>query len=128
MSNKKVTLNQVFKDIIWPRKNILLVGLLLIIISRAASLVLPYSTGIIIDDIVVNKDMELMKYFLIAVLISITIQAITSFYLTKLLSVEAQNLISKLRVEVLKKILSLPINYFDNNKSFFCQSLLEYNF
>ncbi len=117
MSNKKVTLNQVFKDIIWPRKNILLVGLLLIIISRAASLVLPYSTGIIIDDIVVNKDMELMKYFLIAVLISITIQAITSFYLTKLLSVEAQNLISKLRVEVQKKILSLPINYFDNNKS-----------
>jgi subfamily B ATP-binding cassette protein MsbA len=83
MSNKKVTLKQVFKDIIWPRRNILFVGLLLIFISRAASLVLPYSTGIIIDDIVANKDMELMKYFLIAVLISITIQAITSFYLTK---------------------------------------------
>jgi len=117
MSKKKVTLKQVFKDIIWPRKNILLVGLLLIFISRAASLVLPYSTGIIIDDIVANKDMDLMKYFLIAVLISITIQAITSFYLTKLLSVEAQHLISQLRVQVQKKLLSLPINYFDNNKS-----------
>jgi ABC-type multidrug transport system fused ATPase/permease subunit len=117
MSNKKVTLKQVFKDIIWPRKNILLVGLLLIFISRAASLVLPYSTGIIIDDIVANKDMDLMKYFLLAVLISITIQAITSFYLTKLLSVEAQHLISQLRVQVQRKLLSLPINYFDNNKS-----------
>lgn len=117
MSNKKVTLKQVFKDIIWPRKNILFVGLLLIFISRAASLVLPYSTGIIIDDIVANKDMDLMKYFLIAVLISITIQAVTSFYLTKLLSVEAQHLISQLRVQVQKKLLSLPINYFDNNKS-----------
>ncbi len=117
MSKKKVTLNQVFKDIIWPRRNILLVGLLLIFISRAASLVLPYSTGIIIDDIVADKDMDLMKYFLIAVLISITIQAITSFYLTKLLSVEAQHLISQLRVQVQKKLLSLPINYFDNNKS-----------
>lgn len=117
MSNKKVTLKQVFKDIIWPRKNILLLGLLLIFISRAASLVLPYSTGIIIDDIVANKDMDLMKYFLIAVLIAITIQAITSFYLTKLLSVEAQHLISQLRVQVQKKLLSLPINYFDNNKS-----------
>lgn len=117
MSNKKVTLKQVFKDIIWPRKNILFVGLLLIFISRAASLVLPYSTGIIIDDIVAKKDMELMKYFLLAVLISITIQAITSFYLTKLLSVEAQHLISQLRVQVQRKLLSLPINYFDNNKS-----------
>lgn len=117
MSNKKVTLKQVFKDIIWPRRNILFVGLLLIFISRAASLVLPYSTGIIIDDIVANKDMELMKYFLVAVLISITIQAITSFYLTKLLSVEAQHLISQLRVQVQRKLLSLPINYFDNNKS-----------
>ncbi len=117
MSNKKITLKQVFKDIIWPRRKILLVGLLLIFISRAASLVLPYSTGIIIDDIVGNKDLDLMYYFLIAVLIAITIQAITSFWLTKLLSVEAQHLISQLRVEVQKKILSLPVNYFDNNKS-----------
>lgn len=117
MSKKKVTLGQVFKDIIWPRKNILLLGLLLIVISRAASLVLPYSTGIIIDEIVANKDMDLMKFFLVAVLVSIIIQAVTSFYLTKLLSVEAQNLISKLRVEVQRKVLSLPINYFDNNKS-----------
>lgn len=117
MIKKKVTLKQVFKDIIWPRRNILLVGLLLIVISRAASLVLPYSTGIIIDKIVINKDVDLLKYFLVAVLIAITIQAVTSFYLTKLLSVEAQNLISKLRVEVQRKVLSLPINYFDNNKS-----------
>lgn len=117
MSKKKVTLGQVFKDIIWPRRNILLLGLLLIVISRAASLVLPYSTGIIIDEIVAQKDMDLMKFFLIAVLVSIIIQAVTSFYLTKLLSVEAQHLISKLRVEVQRKVLSLPINYFDNNKS-----------
>jgi subfamily B ATP-binding cassette protein MsbA len=33
------------------------------------------------------------------------------------LSVEAQHLISQLRVQVQRKLLSLPINYFDNNKS-----------
>ena len=48
---------------------------------------------------------------------AIFIQAITSFVLTRLLSVEAQLLISKLRAKVQKKILSLPISYFDNNKS-----------
>ena len=48
---------------------------------------------------------------------AILIQAVTSFALTRVLSVEAQLLISKLRAKVQKKVLSLPISYFDNNKS-----------
>jgi len=117
MSKNKVTLKQVFKDIIWPRKKILLVGLILIVISRGAGFVLPYSSKVLLDEIVPQKNYDLLWFVLGAVLISLTIQAITSFWLTKLLSVEAQNLISKLRVQVQKKILSLPISYFDNNKS-----------
>ncbi len=48
---------------------------------------------------------------------ALLIQAITSFSLTRLLSVEAQHLISLLRAKVQKKLLKLPINFFDNNKS-----------
>ena len=48
---------------------------------------------------------------------AILVQALTSFSLTRLLSVEAQLLISKLRAKVQKKVLSFPISYFDNNKS-----------
>jgi subfamily B ATP-binding cassette protein MsbA len=48
---------------------------------------------------------------------AIFVQAVTSFALTRLLSVEAQLLISKLRAKVQKKVLSFPISYFDNNKS-----------
>jgi ABC-type bacteriocin/lantibiotic exporter with double-glycine peptidase domain len=117
MSKKKVTLKQVFKDIIWPRKNILFVGLILIVISRAAGLVLPYSTKMLLDDIIPNDNYSLLKIFLAAVMVALTVQAITSFWLTKLLSVEAQHLISQLRVQVQKKILTLPVSYFDNNKS-----------
>jgi subfamily B ATP-binding cassette protein MsbA len=54
---------------------------------------------------------------LLIVVAAIVLQSVTSFLLTKLLSVEAQYLISKLRVQVQKQILSLPISYFDNNKS-----------
>lgn len=117
MSKKKISLKQVFKDIIWPRKKILAVGLLLIVISRGASLVLPYSTQVLIDEIVPLKDFYLMKIILGAVIISLGIQAISSFWLTKLLSVEAQHLISELRVKVQKKVLTLPVSFFDNNKS-----------
>ena len=48
---------------------------------------------------------------------AIVIQAITSFALTRLLSVEAQHLIAQLRVKVQQKVLSLPVNFFDNSKS-----------
>lgn len=117
MSKGKVTIGSVFKTIIWPRKNLLLVGLLLIIISRLASLVLPGASKYLIDDVIVNNDFEKLKWIIIAVASAIVVQAITSFLLTRLLSVEAQHLIAELRVQVQKKVIGLPVNFFDNAKS-----------
>jgi len=113
----KVTLAQAFKTFIWPRKKIILLGLFLIILSRLSGLVLPGASKYLMDDVIANKNIHLLKILLIVVAGAIIIQAITSFLLTRLLSVEAQLLISKLRVQVQKQILSLPIAYFDNNKS-----------
>ncbi|MGB4845965.1 MAG: ABC transporter ATP-binding protein [Ferruginibacter sp.] len=116
-SKHKVTLAQAFKEFIWPRRKIVFAGLLLIVISRLASLVLPGASKYLMDDVIVNKDMHMLKILLAVVAASIIVQAVTSYLLTKLLSVEAQHLISLLRIKVQKKILSLPISYFDNNKS-----------
>lgn len=117
MSKTKVTISQVFKNIIWPRKNLVFLGLILIIISRLASLVTPWASKYLMDDVIVNGDIEMLKTLILYIVIAIVVQAITSFSLTRLLSVEAQHLISKLRVQVQQKILSLPINFFDNHKS-----------
>jgi len=116
-SKSKVTIGHVFKTIIWPRKNILLVGLVLIIISRLASLVLPGASKFLMDDVIADGNIEMLKILLIVVGASIIVQAITSFLLTKILSVEAQRLIAILRAKVQKQILKLPIRFFDNNKS-----------
>jgi len=117
MSKAKVTIGQVFKTIVWPRRNILLVGLFLIIISRLAGLVLPGATQYLMDDVIAKGDLETMKLVLLAVAGSIAVQAVTSYALTQLLSVEAQHLISVLRTQVGKQVLRLPIRFFDNNKS-----------
>ncbi len=113
----KVTAAQAFREFIWPRRKIVLIGLLLIVISRLASLVLPGASKYLIDEVIVKKDMYMLQILLAIVSGSIVVQAITSYLLTKLLSVEAQHLISQLRIKVQKKILSLPISFFDNNKS-----------
>ena len=112
-----VTLAQAFKEFIWPRRKVVLIGLLLIVISRLASLVLPGASKYLIDEVIVKKDLRMLKILIAVVAASILVQAVTSYLLTKLLSVEAQHLISQLRIKVQKKILSLPISYFDNNKS-----------
>jgi subfamily B ATP-binding cassette protein MsbA len=117
MSNKRVSFKWAFREFIWPRRIILLGGLLLIIIRSLAGLVLPYASKSLIDDIIPSKDMASLKTLLIFVSSAILIQAITSFSLTRLLSVEAQHLISLLRARVQRKLMTLPIRFFDNNKS-----------
>ena len=117
MEKKKVTVIQAFKEFIWPRKGIVFVGLILIVISRLASLVLPLKSKELLDEIIPNQDMDALIAMVMLVAGAILIQATTSFALTRLLSVEAQLLISKLRAKVQKQVLSLPISYFDNNKS-----------
>lgn len=117
MADKKVSILKAFKTIIWPRRNLVFIGLLLIVISKAASFVTPIATKYVIDDAFANKDVDLLKYLVGAIMIAITIQAATSFLLTYILSVQAQFLISELRAQVQKQVLSLPIRFFDNTKS-----------
>ena len=117
MADKKVSILKAFKTIIWPRRNLVFIGLLLIVISKAASFVAPLSLEYFLDDIIPNKDLELLKLLVGVVILAITVQALTSFLLTKILSVQAQFLISELRAQVQKKVLSLPIRFFDNTKS-----------
>lgn len=118
-TNKKnnVTMASAFKTIIWPRRNLVFVGLLLIVIGRLAGFVLPLKSKELLDSIIPNKDLQGLYNMLWMVGIALLFQAVTSFLLTRILSVQAQYLISELRAQVQKKILSLPISFFDNNKS-----------
>jgi len=113
----KVTMAKAFKTIIWPRRNLVFIGLVLIILSRLASLVLPWQSKVLLDDVIPNKDFNQLKELLLIVGVAILVQATTSFLLTRILSVQAQFLISELRAQVQKKVLSLPISFFDNTKS-----------
>lgn len=112
-----MSVRQAFKEFIWPRRGIVFIGLILIIISRLASLVLPLKSKELLDEIIPSQDKQSLLTMVLLVTAAILIQALSSFALTRLLSVEAQLLISKLRAKVQKQVLSLPISYFDQNKS-----------
>ena len=113
----KVTMTQAFKTIIWPRRNLVFIGLILIVIKSLSGLVLPWQSKVLLDEVVPSKDPSQLYTLIAIVLIAILLQAVTSFLLTRILSVQAQYLISELRAQVQKKVLSLPISFFDNTKS-----------
>lgn len=114
---RRVTMRQVFTTIIWPRKNQLFLGLFLIIISRLSGLVLPGASKYLIDEVIPSNDLTLLGWLIFAVVGAIVIQSVTSYSLTQILSVEAQNLIAKLRSQVQQHIIKLPIRFFDNAKT-----------
>jgi len=116
-TKSKVTMAQAFKTIIWPRRKLVFIGLILIVIRSLAGLVLPWQSKVLLDDVVPSKDYSQLYTLIAIVITAITIQAVTSFSLTRILSVQAQYLISELRAQVQKKVLSLPLSFFDNTKS-----------
>lgn len=112
-----VNLKNVFKTIIWPRRKFVFIGLILILISRLSGLVLPYASKYLVDEVIPSNNFDLLKWLILAVTIAVTLQAVTSYGLTQILSVEAQNLIAKLRTKVQAHIIRLPIRFFDNAKT-----------
>ena len=117
MNNKKVSFNWAFKEFIWPRRRVVSFGLVLIIFRSISGLVLPYASKNLIDEVIPSKDTDALVVLLIVVCSALLFQSISSFSLTRVLSVEAQHLISVLRAKVQKKLLTLPVSFFDDNKS-----------
>ena len=117
MNKNNVSFKWAFKEFIWPRRKILFLGLFLILVRSLSGLVLPYASKSLIDEVIPSKDTHSLTFLLVVVCIALLFQSVSAFTLTKLLSVEAQHLISILRAKVQHKLLTLPISFFDNNKS-----------
>ena len=105
------------RELIRPRRGLLTLGFALMVVNRLCGLVLPASTKFLIDDVVGKRHVQLLKPLILAVLAATTIQAVTSFTLTQLLSKAAQRLIAELRRKVQEHVGRLPVVYYDANKT-----------
>ncbi len=120
LMKKSFTAGHIYRDLrllIWPRRHLFLIGLILIFINRAAGLVLPGTTKYLIDDVVLNRKEELLIPLAAIVGAAVLVQAVTSYALVQLLSTSAQQLIADMRVRVQRHIGRLPVRYYDSNKT-----------
>jgi subfamily B ATP-binding cassette protein MsbA len=105
------------RKIIWNARWRLLIGSVLLLISRLAGMVLPASTKWIGDEVFAKGNYALIKWIALAIGISTLIQGITSFALSQILGVAAQRAITEMRKRVQAHIERLPIAYFDSTQS-----------
>jgi subfamily B ATP-binding cassette protein MsbA len=105
------------RALVWPRRWLLALGLLLMAINRLAGFVLPGSTKFLVDDVVGKRRYELLTPLVLAVLGATIVQGATSFALTQLLSKAAQRLIAELRVKVQTHVGRLPVAFYDATKA-----------
>jgi subfamily B ATP-binding cassette protein MsbA len=112
----KAVLPEVWK-LMRPRRWLLALGFVLMVINRVAALVLPYSTKFLIDTVINKHHMEQLRSLVLLVLAATLVQGITSFSLTQLLSKAAQRLIAELREQVQVHISRLPVAFYDGNKT-----------
>ncbi|HUP04298.1 MAG TPA: ABC transporter ATP-binding protein [Bryobacteraceae bacterium] len=105
------------KELAQPRRKLLGLGLLLMVINKTTSLVLPASSKFVVDNVILKHEASLLVPLILAVLAATCIQGITSFALTQLLSIEGQRLIAQLRRKVQEHIGRLPVAYYDANKT-----------
>jgi subfamily B ATP-binding cassette protein MsbA len=103
-------------ELIRPRRVLLTLGLVLMVINRVAGLVLPASTKFLVDDVIGKHHVNLLMPLVGAVLLSTLIQGLTSFALTQTLSKAAQRLIAELRSRVQEHVGRLSLQYFDSTK------------
>lgn len=105
------------RALMWEHRKSVGIGLVLMLVSRAAGFVLPGSTKWLTDEIIGKGNIALLTPLTIAVGVSTVISAITGYALSQVVSVAAQQAIARLREEVQAHLVRLPVRYFDSTKS-----------
>src|SRR5207253_9708092 len=95
----RVPLKDVWELIWWSRRRLLL-GIPLLLINRATSIVLPYLTKVLIDDVIAKGHHELLWELGVASAGAAAIGATTDYALAQILGMAAQRSITQLRIRI----------------------------
>jgi subfamily B ATP-binding cassette protein MsbA len=105
------------RALVWVHRKRLALGLALMLVSRLAGLVAPWSTKWLMDDVITHQHWELLPRIALAVGLAAIVDAAASFANSQVLGVAAQRAITEMRKDVEAHVMRLPIRYFDSTKS-----------
>ena len=95
----------------------LVLGLVLMLVSRLAGLVLPWMSGYVVDDVIAEGRGDLLLPLALGATAATFVQSSTGFALSQVLGVTAQRAITEMRKRVQRHVTRLPVGYFDSTKT-----------
>jgi ABC-type multidrug transport system fused ATPase/permease subunit len=105
------------RELMWRHRRYLAIGFVLMLVSRLAGLVLPWTPKVLIDTIIGQDRTDLLLPLAAAVAVAAIIGAVTSFALSQVISITAQRAITEMRRRVQSHVARLPISFFDSTQS-----------
>ncbi len=110
-------------ELIHARRGRLVVGLLIMAVSRVAGLVLPGVSKFLVDNVILAKGLDMamrmrkLELLVLAAAAATVVQAVSSFSLSQLLGIAAQRSITEMRRRVQRHVGRLSISYFEHTKT-----------
>jgi ABC-type multidrug transport system fused ATPase/permease subunit len=117
---KKVSSDVVWREareLIWLHRKRLLLGLVLLLINRAAQLYIPWRTKYVIDTVLPTRNEHLLWVVAGIGLLCTLVQAATGFAVSQILGVAAQKAITEMRRTVQAHLIRLPVRMFDSTQT-----------
>jgi ABC-type multidrug transport system fused ATPase/permease subunit len=105
------------RELVWRHRKSLTIGLVLMLINRLSGLVLPGSSKWLIDNVLAKHRGDLLIPIALAAAAAVIVQAATTYALSQVVSIAAQQAITDMRMSVQKHVLHLPVSYFDSTKT-----------
>jgi ABC-type multidrug transport system fused ATPase/permease subunit len=105
------------RRLMWAHRKYLAIGMVLMVISKVAGLVLPISSKFVVDDVLVGGRTDLLWPLALAVAAATVVSAATGFTLSQVISITAQRAITELKRHVQQHVTRLPVRYFDSTKT-----------
>jgi ABC-type multidrug transport system fused ATPase/permease subunit len=105
------------RGLVWTHRRRLGLGLVLMLVNRAAGLVLPLTSKFLMDDVVGRQRWDLLSTLALAAGAATLVESASAFALSQILGVAAQRAITEMRKQVEAHVMRLPIRYFDSTKT-----------
>jgi len=104
-------------EIIWRSRARLAIGIPLLLVNRLSSIVLPYMSKLLYDDVIAKGHVALLpKLAMVSIGVAL-FGGVTDYALAQILGIAAQRSITDLRTRLQQHVQRLPIRYFDSTKT-----------
>lgn len=104
-------------EIIWRSRARLAIGIPLLLVNRLSSIVLPYMSKLLYDDVIAKGHVDLLPKLVLVSLGVAIFGGTTDYALAQILGIAAQKSITDLRTRLQQHVQRLPVRYFDSTKT-----------